>query len=75
VVLVTRVLDHETLLRGGGAFEIATRARQAGVPAYAIAQRNALDLFETRILDLQIVLDVGDAKGLEAAAAKLALLA
>lgn len=75
VVLAAGHLDHETLIRGGGAFEIATRARQAGVPAYAVTRHNALDLFEMRILDLQAVLEARDAKELEAAGRKLAQLA
>lgn len=64
VVIVAGRLDHETLLRGGGAFEVATRARQAGVPCYAIAAHDALDRFEARILDLQMVLVAIDERGL-----------
>src|SRR5450631_606124 len=37
-------------------FEIATRARQAGVPAYAVAGENLLDGFSARILDLQLII-------------------
>jgi glycerate kinase len=53
-------------------FEIATRARQGGVPCYAIAAHNALDPFEARILDLQVVLEAGGERGLSAAGRKLA---
>ena len=38
VVVGAGRLDERTLL-GSAAFEIATRARQAGVPAYAVARR------------------------------------
>ncbi len=55
VVIAARHLDHETLLRRDNACEVATRARQAGVPCYAVAARVGLDLFEARILDLQVV--------------------
>lgn len=37
--------------------EIATRARQAGVPAYAVTAVNALDAFDARVFDLQLVLE------------------
>jgi len=36
-------------------FEIATRARQAGVPCHAVVGDDALDPFAKRILDLQHV--------------------
>lgn len=65
--------------RAGGAslmasaiFEIATRARQAGVPAYAVLAINALDSFDARMLDLQVVLEAGDTPALTAAGRKLA---
>lgn len=44
---------QEDTLAGSFAFEIATRARQAGVPAYAVTAHNALSRFDARILDLQ----------------------
>jgi glycerate kinase len=72
VVIATGHLDHETLLRGGGVCEIATRARQAGVPAYAIAGRDELDLFEKRILDLQVVIEAAAERSLAAVAKRLA---
>jgi glycerate kinase len=74
VVIAAACLDHETLLRSDAAAEIATRARQAGVPCCAVAGRDGLDLFEARILDLQIVLEAGDAHGLERAGRRLASL-
>jgi glycerate kinase len=60
-------LDRDTL-RGRALFEIATRARQAGVPCHAVVGDDALDPFAKRTLDLQYVL-TGD---LEAAGARLA---
>jgi hypothetical protein len=47
-------LDRGTL-RGRVTGEIATRARQAGVPCHAIAADDALDTMGKRILDLQYV--------------------
>lgn len=72
VVIAAARLDHETLLRGEAVSEIATRARQTGVPCYAIAGSDKLDPFEARILDLQVVLEAGDERGLAAAGRKLA---
>lgn len=69
-------LDERTLVtdRGGASavFEIATRARQAGVPAYAVAGENALSLFDARILDLQVVLQAPDTRALRRAGERLA---
>jgi hypothetical protein len=67
VVVGEPVLNRDTL-RGRPLFEIATRARQAGVPCHAVAATDALDPFAKRILDLQHVL-TGD---LEAAGTQLA---
>lgn len=72
VVIAAARLDHETLLRREPVWEIATRARQTGVPCYAVAASNGLDLFEARILDLQIVLEAGSERELTAAGRKLA---
>lgn len=66
-------LDAGTL-EGKIAGEIATRARQAGVPAHAIVGGAALDDFGLRILDLQIVLEAGDVASLELAASALAAM-
>jgi glycerate 2-kinase len=44
-----------TTLQGKIAGEIATRARQAGVPCHAIVGANALEPFGARILDLQVI--------------------
>ena len=61
-----------TSLQGKIAAEIATRARQIGVPAHAIVGSAAMDRFDARILDLQEILEAGDEPALEAAAATLA---
>jgi glycerate kinase len=61
-------------LRSSATFEIATRARQAGVPAYAVLAENALDSFDARMLDLQVVLRAGGIRALIAAGRKLAML-
>jgi glycerate kinase len=57
----------ETTLQGKAAGEIATRARQAGVPCHAIVGVRALDGFGARILDLQAILEASTAAELEAA--------
>jgi glycerate kinase len=59
-------LDRQALR--GVTFELATRARQGGVPCHALTGQDALDPFDKRILDLQYVL-TGDP---EAAGAQLA---
>ncbi len=61
-------------LAGGWLFEVATRARQSGVPCYAIVGEDALDAFDKRILDLDVVLEAARAGGLEQAGAALAAL-
>jgi glycerate kinase len=60
-----------TTLEGKIAGEIATRARQAGVPCHAIVGTNAIDGFSARILDLQVILQAGTPAALEAAAEDL----
>jgi glycerate 2-kinase len=65
---------HERALAGSIVFEIATRARQGGVPAYAVTAENRLDAFDARILDLQRIVEASGAAGLVAAAGKLASL-
>ncbi len=74
VVVATWRLERETL-RESAVFEIATRARQAGVPAYGVAGESLLDEFDARILDLQVILTARDARGLSAAGRELAGLA
>lgn len=66
-------LDAQTL-QGKIAGEIATRARQKGVPAHAVVGHNDLDPFEQRILDLGAILEASSLAGLEAAGTALAAL-
>lgn len=73
VIIAVQRLREETLA-GSAAFEIATRARQSGVPAYAITAEDRLDTFDTRILDLQTVLEADSPRTLAAAGRKLAKL-
>jgi glycerate kinase len=61
-----------TSLEGKIAAEIATRARQNGVPAHAVVGSCALDRFDARILDLQLIIEAGDEQALEAAGFALA---
>ena len=63
-------LDAATL-EGRITGEIATRARQAGVPCHAIVGADAIDRFSARILDLQVILEAGTRAELEAAGERL----
>ena len=72
VLAQPRLAEDE--LRGSAAFEIATRARQGGVPAYAVTGENALAPFDARILDLQVILEARSKQKLAAAGEKLAQL-
>lgn len=65
---------HEQTLAGSPAFELATRARQAGVPAYAVSAENRLDAFDARVLDLQAIVAGSSARSLRGAGRKLAEL-
>jgi glycerate 2-kinase len=71
LVVGTGRLD-ERALRGAIEGDLAVRARQAGVPCHAVVGENALDLFATRILDLQRIAVAPTAPAIEAAAAELA---
>jgi len=73
VVVGERQLDYHTL-PGSATFEIATRARQAGVPAYAVVPENALTPFDARILDLQVILEAHNEQALRQAGMHLAEL-
>jgi glycerate 2-kinase len=64
-------LDLGTLA-GKAPGELATRARQSGVPCFAIVGERTLDAFGGRILDLQAVVEAGDPRALEAAGRRLA---
>lgn len=71
VVVGAARLDERTLL-GSGVFEVATRARQAGVPAYAVAGENALSRFDARILDLQVIVEANNPRALRRVGEQLA---
>jgi glycerate kinase len=73
VIVGAARLDEQTLL-GSATFEIATRARQAGVPAYAVTGSDALSAFDARILDLQVILQARDTRALRRAGERLAAL-
>ncbi len=64
----------ERALAGSALFELASRARQAGVPAYAIAGRCELGAFDARLLDLQLILEARGERSLASAGARLAAL-
>lgn len=65
---------EEERLPGSVAFEIATRARQSGVPAFLVAGESRLTPFDARMLDLQAILTARDARALTRAGRKLAAL-
>ncbi len=64
-------LDGQSLV-GKVVSEVATRARQAGVPCHAVVGARELDRFGQRILDLQTVLEAGTVAELERAGYELA---
>jgi glycerate 2-kinase len=66
-------LDQQSLA-GKAVSEVATRARQSGVPCHAIVGERALDSFGARILDLQAILEAGTPRRLANAGRKLAAL-
>jgi len=74
-VVVASASLQERALAGSLTFEIATRARQAGVPAYAVTGADAIDAFDARILDLQLVIEARTPRALAAAGRRLAELA
>ncbi len=63
-----------TSLEGKITGEIATRARQAGVPAHAIVGTDAIAPLDARILDLQVILEAGTLDALQAAGERLGTL-
>jgi len=66
-------LDQQSLA-GKALSEVATRARQAGVPCHAVVGQRDLDAFGARMLDLQAVLEAGTLSQIEAAGRRLAEL-
>ena len=73
LVITAAELDERTLA-ASAAFELATRARQGGVPAYAIAGRCEVGAFDARMLDLQLVLQARTERTLASAARRLSAL-
>jgi len=71
VVVAAPRLEQRTLA-ASMTFEIATRARQGGVPAYGVAGESSLDAFDARILDLQVILQARSRKALVDAGRELA---
>jgi glycerate 2-kinase len=65
---------QERTLAGSVTFEIATRARQGGIPAYAVTGENALSAFDARILDLQVIVQARGRGALVTAGRRLAEL-
>jgi glycerate kinase len=74
-VVIAEPRLREQTLAGTIAFEIATRARQSGVPAYAVTGENLLNSFDARILDLQTIVSARTHRSLRTAGRKLAELA
>ncbi|HEY4281400.1 MAG TPA: glycerate kinase [Conexibacter sp.] len=74
VIVGEGLLDLSTL-SGKAPGELATRARQSGVPCFAVVGARTLEPFGGRILDLQAVLEAGDLDALEQAGRELARLA
>jgi hypothetical protein len=73
LVIACAHLDDRTLA-SSIAFEAATRARQSGVPAYAVTADDELDPFEARIVDLQVIFEASTTRALSTAGRKLARL-
>jgi glycerate kinase len=71
VVTGEGTIDRQSLA-GKLVSEIATRARQSGVPCYAVVGRRELDAFGARMLDLQVILEASTLDDLEAAGRGLA---
>jgi glycerate kinase len=63
-------LDRTTL-DGKAPGELATRARQAGVPCHAVAGTVAIDPFDARILDLMELIEAGTLDELREAGSEL----
>ena len=66
-------LDRQSLA-GKLLSEVATRARQSGVPCHAVVGGCELDAFGLRVLDLQAVLEAGTPRRLTAAGRRLCQL-
>lgn len=66
-------LDQQSLA-GKAVSEVATRARQNGVPCHAIVGQRSLNAFGVRVLDLQAVLEARTVPAIEAAGLRIAEL-
>jgi glycerate kinase len=64
-------LDRSSL-HGRVLAEIATRARQSGVPCHAVVGVDAIDRFDARVLDLQAIVEASTIAQLEAAGEAIA---
>jgi hypothetical protein len=73
-VLIAVPVLAESTLAGSAASEVATLARQSGVPCYAVAAKIALNEFDLRILDLQVVIRARGEAGLRRAGEELAAI-
>jgi glycerate 2-kinase len=73
-LVIAQPLLERSALERSVAFELASRARQAGVPCYAVAAENALNAFDARMLDLQAILIAQSTRALTAAGRELARL-
>jgi glycerate 2-kinase len=71
VILGEWLLEERTFAQTA-TFELATRARQSGVPAYAVTGENRLNCFDARMLDLQLIVEARSVRALTAAGLKLA---
>lgn len=66
-------LDQQSLA-GKLVSEVATRARQSGVPCHAVVGSRELDTFGQRVLDLQAVIEAGTVGALRRAGSRIAEL-
>ncbi len=71
VIVAVPALTERTLA-GSAAFEVATLARQSGVPCYGVAAKVELNAFDLRILDLQVVFRARGEAALRRAGERLA---
>lgn len=72
ILACERLEQH--MLTGSAVFELATRARQSGVPTYAVTADNRLSAFDARMLDLQTILVASNVRALAGAGRRLAAL-
>ena len=66
--------SFEELQPSDAIFDLATDARQGGIPAYAVCARTDTDPFTARVMDLQVVLAARSTPQLIAAGRTLAAL-